>query len=639
MNTISNDKLNQRNRLDSTMLPAQPVQTYSAHGESIYSPPTNFSIDTMQPSNQHIQSSPTNLNGSLCSGKNSMSDTYMSYNQNGHEQIHEANNAPIPVQQFDQVYTSGRIITNSNPIDKTNDGLVMRNSIQYTNGHQSTKYSTLSNKPSPQIQSFQQSKQATSGHKSSQSSLESSNSCSMMPLNVKTMLVNGVSNKEVMCNWLKSIKCEEYTKNFIDNGYDIPLLARMTPQDLTAIGCKSLEVRKKLLFEIKKLNLDDGIPECRPSNLESWLEILKLSEYHNRLCDEGYDTIDKVCELTWEDLEDIGINKLGHQKRLLLGIERVLKFDKQQEERQNDFAIYDVHPNHRICLNPSSSDNRLSTISRSKVRSGFFQTKSGPNLDHKGLPVATVMPALKYVNNSLASYDISRQVLAITDIPKGAMSNSNSQSNNRHSVYEQSNQMQFICPVNKSSENSITPLDDQTTTLKRNPPPLPPVRTNSLKMPSQESNGQFNNNNNLIYGNNYGVAQSTGLNYVPMTIGSTSFLRTPKLGTLTATTNKMLTLGGHIESVNGQPTMIRSIMPIREAPLPPIPSQHLSSATIRDRIDEEPMMTQSYPDPSNNSGGNNIGDTSAQLINQSLIGHQLACADEFPPPPPPPPPS
>lgn len=587
------------------MLPAQPVQTYPSLGGPIYGAPANFPVDTIQ-SGHHIQSTQTNVNGGLCSAANSVSGTYVSYAQNGDKQPNQTANSHFPIQQFSQIqpHTSGNSSPHANP-------------IQNRNGNQATKYNASS---AHQVKSFQQGKQVSSSHRSSHSSLESSNSCSMMPLNVKSMLVNGVSNREVMCNWLKSIKCEEYTRNFIENGYDMPLLARMTPQDLTAIGCKSLDIRKKLLSEIKKLNLDDGIPEYRPSNLQTWLELLKLSEYHVRLCDEGYDTIDKVCELTWEDLEDIGITKLGHQKRLLLGIERVLKFEKQQEEHQNDFAIYDVHPNHRISLNPNQSETKLSTINRSKVRSGFFQTKSGSKLDHRGLPVATVMPALKHVNNSLANFDISRQVLAVTDIPKGAMPNG--QSNNRHSVYEQSNQMQSTCPMNKSLNNSPIQLDDQMTTLKRNPPPLPPVRTNSLKMP-QDSSGQFNNNN-LIYGNNYGVTQNTGINYAPMTIGSTSFLRTPKLGI--PTTN------------SGQPGVVRTILPIREAPLPPIPAQHLSSATIRDRIEEEPIAMQSYSAASVNGGcvGGIGNSASAQLINQSLIGHQLASADEFPPPPPPP---
>nr|CAD7580519.1 unnamed protein product [Timema californicum] len=33
--------------------------------------------------------------------------------------------------------------------------------------------------------------------------------------------------------------------------------------------------------------------------------------------------VEDVTQLTWEDLEDIGIVKLGHQKKILLAIKRV----------------------------------------------------------------------------------------------------------------------------------------------------------------------------------------------------------------------------------------------------------------------------------------------------------------------------
>lgn len=51
--------------------------------------------------------------------------------------------------------------------------------------------------------------------------------------------------------------------------------------------------------------------------------MLRLEEYKPALASQGYETIEDVLQLTWEDLEDIGIVKLGHQKRILLAIKRV----------------------------------------------------------------------------------------------------------------------------------------------------------------------------------------------------------------------------------------------------------------------------------------------------------------------------
>ncbi|GFS59152.1 caskin-1, partial [Nephila pilipes] len=93
--------------------------------------------------------------------------------------------------------------------------------------------------------------------------------------------------------------------------------------DLTAIGITKPNHRRKLKAEIAKLNISDGIPEYKPDSLLEWLELLRLEEYFDTLCQQNYNTIDKVTDLTWEDLEDIGIQKLGHQKRILLAIKRI----------------------------------------------------------------------------------------------------------------------------------------------------------------------------------------------------------------------------------------------------------------------------------------------------------------------------
>jgi len=43
--------------------------------------------------------------------------------------------------------------------------------------------------------------------------------------------------------------------------------------------------------------------------LDEWLRLLRLEEYGSALEAQGYSTIDDVTQLTWEDLEDIGIVK------------------------------------------------------------------------------------------------------------------------------------------------------------------------------------------------------------------------------------------------------------------------------------------------------------------------------------------
>jgi len=43
-----------------------------------------------------------------------------------------------------------------------------------------------------------------------------------------------------------------------------------------------------------------------------WLQYLQLADYYDALTADGYySDVDHVVEITWEDLEEIGIKKLG----------------------------------------------------------------------------------------------------------------------------------------------------------------------------------------------------------------------------------------------------------------------------------------------------------------------------------------
>lgn len=58
-------------------------------------------------------------------------------------------------------------------------------------------------------------------------------------------------------------------------------------------------------------------------SIEEWLRLLRLDEYIQPLLAQGYRQVRDVTQLPWEDMEDIGIVKLGHQKKLLLAIKRI----------------------------------------------------------------------------------------------------------------------------------------------------------------------------------------------------------------------------------------------------------------------------------------------------------------------------
>ncbi|KAH9505214.1 hypothetical protein Btru_058975 [Bulinus truncatus] len=133
-------------------------------------------------------------------------------------------------------------------------------------------------------------------------------------INVLQLFQAGVPDNEVLHAWLHELGFVEYYPLFYQAGYDMPTISRMTPEDLTAIGITKPAHRKRLKSEIARLNIHDGIPDYKPNDLMEWLHLLGLGTYLDTLCGQGYDNIDYVTDITWEDLEEIGIQKLGSVK-------------------------------------------------------------------------------------------------------------------------------------------------------------------------------------------------------------------------------------------------------------------------------------------------------------------------------------
>lgn len=124
-------------------------------------------------------------------------------------------------------------------------------------------------------------------------------------------------------NWLSEFQLEGYTAHFLQAGYDVPTISRMTPEDLTAIGVTKPGHRKKIASEIAQLSIAEWLPNYIPVDLLEWLCALGLPQYHKQLVSSGYDSMGLVADLTWEELQEIGVNKLGHQKKLMLGVRRL----------------------------------------------------------------------------------------------------------------------------------------------------------------------------------------------------------------------------------------------------------------------------------------------------------------------------
>ncbi|XP_062304937.1 caskin-1 [Osmerus eperlanus] len=127
---------------------------------------------------------------------------------------------------------------------------------------------------------------------------------------------------EAVVAWLSEFQLQFYTTHFLTAGYDLDTVSCMSPEDLTAIGVTKPGHRKKLTAEISKLP-EEWLPEYRPASLADWLSLIGLHQYYQVLVQNGYENMDFVSELSWDDLQEIGITKLGHQKKLMLAVRRL----------------------------------------------------------------------------------------------------------------------------------------------------------------------------------------------------------------------------------------------------------------------------------------------------------------------------
>uniref|UniRef100_A0A8C2YWD9 Caskin-2 n=1 Tax=Cyclopterus lumpus TaxID=8103 RepID=A0A8C2YWD9_CYCLU len=173
-----------------------------------------------------------------------------------------------------------------------------------------------------------------------------------------------LQDAEAIYQWLTDFQLEQYIGNFISAGYDVPTISRMTPEDLTAIGVTKPGHRKKISIEINNLNIPEWLPEYIPSDLGEWLSAIGLPQYHKKLSENGYDSISIVRDLTWEDLQEIGIMQLGHQKKLMLAVKKLCDIQRailQAESGQGTLRCKAPGALHLVTIEPPDSAGECSS--------------------------------------------------------------------------------------------------------------------------------------------------------------------------------------------------------------------------------------------------------------------------------------
>jgi hypothetical protein len=199
-------------------------------------------------------------------------------------------------------------------------------------------------------------------------------------VNIAEMMAKGIPESEILAEWLDRLCLSDYLALFVSQGYDLMSIARITPEDLNSLGITRPEDRKRLCQDIQHWHLVD---DCWPtfvspeSGVREWLTAIGLKQYVELFEREGFVTMRELEKITWEDLEDIGVKKLGHMKRICLALKK-LKQNRSaliHGDRLNakpSTSSYQTH-NSRIANHPPS----LSARGPSHGNPAYHNTVSG----------------------------------------------------------------------------------------------------------------------------------------------------------------------------------------------------------------------------------------------------------------------
>uniref|UniRef100_A0A915MIF1 SAM domain-containing protein n=1 Tax=Meloidogyne javanica TaxID=6303 RepID=A0A915MIF1_MELJA len=179
------------------------------------------------------------------------------------------------------------------------------------------------------------------GERSSKTERTRRGNCSRV--NIGEMLAKGIPEQEIFAEWLQRLCLSEYLALFLSQGYDLPTLARATPEDLTTLGITKPDDRKCLVQDIQcwqnvaiecpiiyktyqlYFYLKDNWPTdiTKEAPTRDWLTAIGLKQYIQQFERQGCLTVGELEQLEAEDLEDMGVQKLGHAKRIWLALRKL----------------------------------------------------------------------------------------------------------------------------------------------------------------------------------------------------------------------------------------------------------------------------------------------------------------------------
>nr|CAD2192975.1 unnamed protein product [Meloidogyne enterolobii] len=187
------------------------------------------------------------------------------------------------------------------------------------------------------------------GERSSKTERARRGNCSRV--NIGEMLAKGIPEQEIFAEWLQRLCLSEYLALFLSQGYDLPTLARATPEDLTTLGITKPDDRKCLVQDIQCWqNVADNWPTdiTKEAPTRDWLTAIGLKQYIQQFERQGCLTVGELEQLETEDLEDMGVQKLGHAKRIWLALRKLRESRSFKSKPIQNVSSVQPLPSHNI---------------------------------------------------------------------------------------------------------------------------------------------------------------------------------------------------------------------------------------------------------------------------------------------------
>eukprot|EP01084_Bolivina_argentea_P140750 247389_1 len=114
------------------------------------------------------------------------------------------------------------------------------------------------------------------------------------------------------------------------------------------IRIESLEKQiYKIYNEQNNFHLHNNTNEL--NKIKLWLEDKHLEQYYNVFISNGYDDMEKISDITFDELQQIGIKKMGHRKKII----------KYAQKINHNVNIKYNHNHSKSAMSPNSVNSSL----------------------------------------------------------------------------------------------------------------------------------------------------------------------------------------------------------------------------------------------------------------------------------------